>query len=362
MATATGKSLVIGEIVRRQYAANSGLRALVAVHVQELVEQDVKALLAVWPEAPYGICCEGLGHREHDAPIILGTIQSLSRDSDKLGRRDLVMIDEVQLVSRDSNSQYLKLFDTLRSQAPDLHLAGASATPYRLDSGYLHKGEGALFEKIVFSYGIAEGIKDGWLSPLRSKATSTRIDVRGIHVRGGEFIQNELERAANVAEIVEGAVAEIVERGTSQPQLRRLRHGIRFVIPNSVRITSVATPMHLLRCASSIWPGSYPTASTSAWRARTPMLSFAHRWWMAMGGLAPVPMSVAEAIVRRTELGRVLEIQVIRDGQWWRINRRRVLRSDGMLVEIDSKYRSSQITSEITSEINSEIASEAAVA
>jgi DNA repair protein RadD len=52
-----------------------------------------------------------------------------------------------------------------------------------------------------------------YLSPLRSKGTRTRIDISGVGRRGGEFIQNELERAANVAEIVESAVAETVERG-----------------------------------------------------------------------------------------------------------------------------------------------------
>jgi DNA repair protein RadD len=84
-------------------------------------------------------------------------------------------------------------------------------------------------------------------------------------------------------------------------------------------------------------------------------LSFAHRWWIAMGGRSPVPMSVAEAIVRRSELGRVTELQVNREGQFWRINRRRVLRLDGTLVEIDSKYRSSKIASEVTSSEESEI-------
>jgi DNA repair protein RadD len=213
MATATGKSLVIAEAVRRRHAANPKLRSLVAVHVRELVEQDVDALLAAWPEAPYGICCEGLGRRDHNAPVIVGTIQSLARDADRLGRRDLVWVDEVQLVPRSGDGQYLTLFDVLRSRARDLRLVGASATPYRLDSGYLHKGDGALFEKIVFSYQIREGIEDGYLAPLRSKATSTRIDVRGVHIRGGEFIPSELERAANVADVVEGAVAEIIAWG-----------------------------------------------------------------------------------------------------------------------------------------------------
>jgi hypothetical protein len=59
----------------------------------------------------------------------------------------------------------------------------------------------------------AEGIKDGYLSPLRSKATNTRIDVRGVHIRGGEFIPSELERAANVVDVVEDAVAEIITWG-----------------------------------------------------------------------------------------------------------------------------------------------------
>jgi DNA repair protein RadD len=79
----------------------------------------------------------------------------------------------------------------------------------------------------------------------------------------------------------------------------------------------------------------------------------AHKWWIAMGGSAPVPLSVVEAIIRRPELGKVIEIQVSRDGQWWRINRRRVQRVDGTLVEIDSKYRCRQITLPITSEITS---------
>jgi DNA repair protein RadD len=213
MATATGKGLVIAEAVRRRHAVNPKLRSLITVHVRELVEQDVEALLTAWPEAPYGICCEGLGRRDHDAPVIIGTIQSLARDAERLGARDLVVIDECQLVPRSGNGQYLSLFDVLRSRAPGLKIVGASATCFRLDSGYLHKGDGALFEKIVFSYQIAEGIADGYLSKLSSKATNTRIDVTGVGRRGGEFVQNELERAANVADVVEGAVAEIVEWG-----------------------------------------------------------------------------------------------------------------------------------------------------
>ena len=45
MATATGKSVVLAEAMRRAIAADPRARLLLAVHVRELVEQDVAALL-----------------------------------------------------------------------------------------------------------------------------------------------------------------------------------------------------------------------------------------------------------------------------------------------------------------------------
>ena len=132
MATATGKSWVLAETMRRTIAADPHARLLLAVHVRELVEQDVDAILSIWPEAPYGICSEGVGRRDHDQQIILGTIQTLFRDAHLLGRRDLLLIDEVQLVPREGEAMYLTLIDTLRPRTPELRMVGASATCFRL--------------------------------------------------------------------------------------------------------------------------------------------------------------------------------------------------------------------------------------
>src|SRR5262245_34267594 len=149
MATATGKSVVLAETIRRAMARVPDLRVLVAVHVRELVEQDVAALLAIWPEAPYGICSEGLGRRDHSQQIILGTIQTLWRDAGLLNRRHLLLIDDVQLVPRSGDGMYLTLIDATREPAPDLRRVGASATCFRLDEGYLDRGDGA-----VRAYGV----------------------------------------------------------------------------------------------------------------------------------------------------------------------------------------------------------------
>src|SRR5262249_30663341 len=75
------------------------------------------------------------------------------------------------------------------------------------------------FDDVVFDYGIAEGIRDGWLAPLSSKATATSIDVSGVAVRGGEFVPGALENAADDAAVVSAAVDEIIARGHDRRSL-----------------------------------------------------------------------------------------------------------------------------------------------
>jgi len=67
--------------------------------------------------------------------------------------------------------------------------------------------------------------------------------------------------------------------------------------------------------------------------------SFAERFWFAFGGAAPVPITVDEALARRDELGRPYEITVTRNGKWWNVNERRLVRADGSRVEIDRFYQ-----------------------
>ena len=91
-----------------------------------------------------------------------------------------------------------------------MRVAGLTATPYRLDSGHLCEGEGHIFDSVVYEYSIARGIREGFLSPLSSKATKTTIDISGVGKRGGEFIAEQLEAVASEIDIVSGACDEIV--------------------------------------------------------------------------------------------------------------------------------------------------------
>ena len=56
----------------------------------------------------------------------------------------------------------------------------------------------------------------------------------------------------------------------------------------------------------------------------------AERWWYAMGGSAPAPLTVAQALQRTGELSSVARaIVVARDGKFWRVVERRLRRPDG---------------------------------
>ena len=64
----------------------------------------------------------------------------------------------------------------------------------------------------------------------------------------------------------------------------------------------------------------------------------AERWWYALGGSAPVPATVDEALQRRHELDPVVAIAVARNGRFWNVTDRRVRRADGSVIEVDRHH------------------------
>lgn len=211
MATGTGKSMVIAELVRNIREEYPAMRILMLVHVKELVEQNFKALLKLYPDGSMGIYSAGLGRRDGHHAVTFASIQSVYKKAAALGPRHLVLIDEAHLVPSAGEGMYLRLLNDLRQQVPDLRVVGFTATPYRLDIGRLDQGDGRIFDETVYSYGIRQGIEDGFLSPLISKATAAQIDVSSVARRGGEFVPGQLETAAD--KITAEAVDEIIRFG-----------------------------------------------------------------------------------------------------------------------------------------------------
>jgi len=211
MATGTGKSMVIAKLVRDCLERYPTMRVLMLTHVKELVAQNFTALKRVWPDAPAGIYSASMRKRDCYSRIVFASIQSVFKKSKALGARHLILIDESHLVSTKDDGMYRRLLDGLHNTCPDARVVGFTATPYRLDSGRLDVGEVRLFDKIVYSYSIARGIEEGYLSPLRSRASMTEIDVKEVAKRGGEFLPASLEVASD--KITASAVKEIMAFG-----------------------------------------------------------------------------------------------------------------------------------------------------
>lgn len=215
--TGGGKSLCIGEFCREAIAAWPDTRILMLTHVKELIQQNFMALLRLWPDAPAGIYSAGLSRRDIHAQILFAGIQSIHKHAARVQRCDLVIIDEAHLLGRNDGSMYRKFLSELGViNAGLMKVVGFTATPYRLDSGMLHKGKDRLFTDIAFEVSVLDMIKQGYLCPVIPKQTHTQLDTSGVGTRGGEFIAGQLEAAVDRDDVTRAAVAEIVQHGAER--------------------------------------------------------------------------------------------------------------------------------------------------
>jgi DNA repair protein RadD len=211
--TGTGKSVIIGEFIKRACIGYPNTRVLMLTHVKELIGQNLKALLEVWPTAPAGVYSAGLKRKEHRPPVIMAGIQSVHRKSDIFGRVDLVLIDECHLVNPKNTTMYQKFLDGLRDINPKLKVIGFSATPFRLGQGMLTDAD-ALFTDICFDLTSRDAfnwlIAQGWISRLIPKQPQMQLDITGVKISGGEFVLSDLQDKVDREAITIAALKETV--------------------------------------------------------------------------------------------------------------------------------------------------------
>jgi len=212
--TGGGKSLCLAGVIGQAIGGYRDTRVLVLTNVRELIQQNFMALMRAWPEAPAGIYSAGLSRRDIRAQILFAGIQSIHRHASRVQRCDLVLIDEAHLLGRKDSGMYRSFLTQLNEiNAGLLKVVGFTATPYRLDSGFLHEGKDRLFTDIAYEVPVLDMIQQGYLCPVVPKQTATQLDVGGVGTRGGEFIAKDLEAAVDRDEVTRAAVAEMVQHG-----------------------------------------------------------------------------------------------------------------------------------------------------
>lgn len=212
--TAGGKTPIMASICKDAVGLWGG-RVLILAHVKELLEQTAEKLSVVCPEIGFGIYSAGLKRRDTDHPVIIASIQSVYKRACELDRFDLILIDEAHLISPDSESMYQHFLADARIINPEVRIVGFTATPYRLKSGSICTVEGIL-NHICYEVGVRELIRDGFLCPLISKAGRAKVDTSELHIRGGEFITDEVEALMDKDSLVQSAVSEIIQYTTDR--------------------------------------------------------------------------------------------------------------------------------------------------
>lgn len=196
--TGYGKTIVASELLRSYL--DQGKRVLFVVPAISLVNQSVEVFES------QGMHDIGVMQAYHemtnwDMPLQVASVQTLQRRT--IPPADVVMIDECHT--------WFKFYEKwlLSPEWKDVPFIGLSATPWT-------KGLGAWFQKLIIASTTQELIDAGILSPFRVFAPC-HPDLKGVRTLGGDYREDDLERAMDQRHLVADIVETWLKLGGSRP-------------------------------------------------------------------------------------------------------------------------------------------------
>lgn len=196
----SGKSLAMAELARRAWAR--GERTIILAHRQELVKQNAAACQALGLQV--GINASKLGERVWRAPVISAMIHSVYNSAQNFGPIANIITDECHLIPHSESGMYREFHRGF----PVARRPGFSGTVFRLQGGSLVEGEAAPFEKVVYTYSILDGIRDGYLVPAFSAPAQDKIDVTRLKKVAGEY--TNASQDAQMLALMDSHIAQMV--------------------------------------------------------------------------------------------------------------------------------------------------------
>jgi len=208
--TASGKSLVIAELIRSAMASDPNQRFIVATHTKELIAQNCQKLRAIWHNAPCGFYSAGLGKKEPHKAVVFGGIQSMYKKAHVFGFRHLLIVDECQLLSDEAEGMYQKYITGLKQINPQLKVIGFSATPFRMKGGHLIHGK--TFTDVCFELPIKKLLDDGYLCPVYTRSPEIQADLSEVKTIAGEYNQRQMQAAFMQEGLTAAALDDVFSR------------------------------------------------------------------------------------------------------------------------------------------------------
>lgn len=210
--TGTGKTIVFAEVIRRR-----GGRALVIAHREELLEQARDKLHLVAPDLGVGIV--QAEHDEHQEQVVVASVATLARQPrlhrllDGGGAFSTIVVDEAHHATARTYREALAQMGGFEVDGP--LVMGVTATPERADGVGLH----AVFDQIVFDRDILAMIRAGYLCDLRAVRVKVDVDLDRLHIRAGDFGDEELGEEMQRAHAPEQALEAYREHGDGRKTL-----------------------------------------------------------------------------------------------------------------------------------------------
>ncbi len=161
---------------------------LFIAHREELIEQAVLEFDELYP-GQVGIIKGPRFEIDDRYKVVVASAQTIYRRLEKIpvDRFELVIVDEAHHFVAKTFIKPLHYFK------PKL-MQGYTATPTRLDGLNFSN----IFDEIIFTYDIAEAVKDKYLCELDAVRVKTQIDLSSLHKVAGDFNQKELSMSVDI--------------------------------------------------------------------------------------------------------------------------------------------------------------------
>jgi DNA repair protein RadD len=209
--TGAGKTVVMCEFIDLYLTDKYSSNVLIISHVKEILEQDFDAIEEHFDGMPIGLYSAGLDSRTIGKITVAG-IQSIYKRTSQFSKFDIIIIDECHLVNARDSGMYRSFFDDMEA-----NYVGLTATHFRTGHGYIHIGQDALFNKLVYNMcdiaGFKHLINNNWLSPLIAKGTGMKLNTAGLGIRMNDYIPKEMSKRFDRKSITAEAVDEIIKVG-----------------------------------------------------------------------------------------------------------------------------------------------------
>ncbi|MBR4741319.1 MAG: DEAD/DEAH box helicase, partial [Desulfovibrio sp.] len=230
-ATGAGKTIIFSAFIQRLREQYPSMHIGVLAHREQLVRQAHEKLLSVWPEGAdqIGIACSSVsGQFDAEKPVIIGSPQTLINRINKLPALQLIIVDEChRLPPKNVKSQYNGIISALREKYDQMRMIGVTATPYRLNHGYIYgdkltRGDN-WFAKLSYSITIEKLQQEGFLCPLRAfaAADSTHLDhdLSAVKKTGGDYNVRQVSNVMSTEHHLLSAVNAVREYATDRQHI-----------------------------------------------------------------------------------------------------------------------------------------------